>query len=314
MPAHRKKDAFRLQLLAESFPKEWETWLSANMAYYRLLSSAERARLHDDARVLIAEKTWEGCDGLKVSEMMKLTVAAQAALLLLGLEHDHFSRVLSIVLFPTAFELPAESWEERGRVIAGQAVNYGTVFLSWETVLGEARDPTTGHNLVIHEFAHQLDFLDGYTNGAPPLRSREQTERWQRVMSRTFQRLRRDLQMGRKTFLGSYAATNPTEFFSVASEKFFSLPRQLRQCHPELFEVLAEYYRVDPLLWFEGKAGADLASAPSSSAEEPVIEDVHATAPAQPSESGFIDFDCPYCQNLISFPKAEAGTLKQCPN
>src|SRR6266446_3432390 len=103
MPAHRKKDAFRRQLLAESFPKEWETWLSANMTHYRLLSSAERARLQDDARVMIAEKTWEGCDGLKVTELMKLTVGAQAALLLMGLDHDYFSRVLSVVLFPTAF-------------------------------------------------------------------------------------------------------------------------------------------------------------------------------------------------------------------
>ncbi len=237
MRARAKMDPFRRELLAQPFPKAWEAWLSANMAHYPLLKDAERARLHDDARVLIAEKTWEGCDGLKVTEMMKLAVAAQAVLLLLGLEHDYFSRVLSIVLFPTAFELPAESWEERGRVVAGQAVNYGSVFLSWETVLGEARDPTIGHNLVIHEFAHQLDFLDGYTNGAPPLRSREQTQRWQQVMHGTFQRLRRDLQMERKTFLGSYAATNPIEFFSVASEKFFSLPRQLRQCHPELVEV-----------------------------------------------------------------------------
>src|SRR5438552_9184737 len=222
--------------------------------------------------------------------MMKLTVGAQAALLLLGLEHDHFSRVLSIVLFPTAFELPAESWEERGRVIAGQAVNYGTVFLSWETVLGEARDPTAGHNLVIHEFAHQLDFLYGYTHGAPVLRSLDQTQRWQRVMHATFQRLRRDLQMGRKTFLGSYAATNPTEFFSVASERFFSLPRQLRQYHPELFEVLAEYYRVDPLIWFEGNAGADLAPAPSSITEKPASNEARATAQPQPFESDFIDF------------------------
>ena len=314
MRARPKIDPFRRELLARPFPKEWKAWLSANMAHYLLLTDAERARLHDDARVLIAEKTWEGCDGLKVSEMMKLTVAAQAALLLLGLEHDHFSRVLSIVLFPTAFELPAESWEERGRVIAGQAVNYGTVFLSWETVLGEARDPTAGHNLVIHEFAHQLDFLDGYTNGAPPLRSRDQTQRWQRVMHGTFQRLRRDLQTGRKTFLGSYAATNPTEFFSVASERFFSLPRQLRQCHPELFAVLAEYYRVDPLLWFERKAGAGLAPEATSISEEPASDEGHATVTPQLSESGFIDFDCPYCQNIVSFPKAEAGTLKQCPN
>src|SRR5580765_6774146 len=162
MPARIKLNPFKRELLAQPFPKAWEAWLSANMAHYRLLNDAERARLHDDARVLIAEKTWEGCDGLKVTEMIKLTVAAQAALLLLGLEHDYFSRVLSIVLFPTDFELPAESPQQRGRIIAGQAADYGSVFLSWERVLVEAQDPTTGHNLVIHEFAHQLDFLDGY--------------------------------------------------------------------------------------------------------------------------------------------------------
>src|ERR1700686_2019120 len=171
MPARGKNDAFRRQLLLEPFPEEWEVWLSKHMAHYRMLSSAERARLQDDARVMIAEKNWEGCDGLKVTDMMKLTVAAQAALLLLGLDHDHFSRVSSIVLFPTAFEMPAESWEERGGFALGRAVDYGTVFLSWETVLTEARDPACGHNMVIHEFAHQLDFLDGYTNGVPVLRN-----------------------------------------------------------------------------------------------------------------------------------------------
>src|SRR6266404_3473516 len=112
MPARGKKDAFRRELLAASFPKEWENWLSANMTHYRLLSSAERARLQDDARVMIAEKTWEGCDGLKVTELMKLTVGAQAALLLMGLDHDYFSRVLFVVLFPPAFEMPSASLQQ----------------------------------------------------------------------------------------------------------------------------------------------------------------------------------------------------------
>ena len=109
MPAYGKKDAFRRQLLAEPFPRESEVWLLANMTHYRLLDTAERARLQDDTRIMMAEKAWEGCDGLKVTELMKLTVAAQAALVLLGLEHDYFSRVRSVVLFPTAFETPAES-------------------------------------------------------------------------------------------------------------------------------------------------------------------------------------------------------------
>lgn len=314
MPGRGKKDAFRLELLAQPFPEEWGAWLSANMAHYRLLSDRERARLHDDARVLIAEKTWEGCDGLKVTETMKLTVAAQAALLLLGLEHDYFSRVLSVVLFPTAFELPAESWEERGSFALGRAVDYGTVFLAWETVLTEGREPTTGHNLVIHEFAHQLDFLDGYTNGVPVLASREQTQRWQRVMQGTFQRLRRDLQMGRRTFLGSYAATHPTEFFSVASEKFFCLPAQLRQSHPELFEVLAEYYQVAPLGWFEGKTGTESPSPLPAAAKDRTDEPAEVAETPPTFESGFIDFTCPYCQSPVSFPGPEAGMLKQCPN
>jgi MtfA peptidase len=330
MPPRAKKDAFLRDLLAKPFPEEWETWLLANMTHYRLLSDKERACLHDDTRALFAEKSWEGCDRLKVTDIMKLTVAAQAALLLLGLEHDHFSRVLSIVLFPTEFELPAESWEENGRVVTGSAVDYGTVFLSWETVLTEGRDPLAGHNLVIHEFAHQLDFLDGYTNGVPPLRNLQQTERWQQVMHATFNRLRRDLQKGRRTFLGSYAATNPTEFFSVASEKFFTLPHQLREFHRELFEVLSEYYRVDPLRWFEGfcsserskakEAVESVSSSPSVPLEEMTVpsteiaEKVRAKDSETVIELDFIDFKCPYCKSPISFPKTDAGTLKQCHN
>ncbi len=308
----RRRNQFIRELLARPFSEEWETWLSGNMAHYRLLSEAERERLRNDAKVLVAEKSWEGCDGLKVTELMKLTVAAEAALLLLGLEHDYFSRVLSIVLFPAAFELPAESWQERGTTVAGRAVDYGTVYLSWESVLAEARDPTLGHNLVIHEFTHQLDFLDGYTNGVPPLRSRDQTRRWQEVMRGAFNHLRHDLQKGRGTLLGNYAATNPTEFFSVASEKFFSLPAQLRQRHPELFEVLAEYYRVDPVRWFQGKAGVEIHSATSSSAgQAPGVRG--SATPPRPAEPDFVDFACPYCGNPVSFPPAEAGSLKQCP-
>ena len=210
--------------------------------------------------------------------------------------------------------MPAESWEERGSYALGRAVDYGTVFLSWETVLTEARNPASGHNLVIHEFAHQLDFLDGYTNGAPALRTRDQTQRWQRVMQGTFQRLRRALQQGRRTFLGSYAATNPTEFFSVASEKFFSVPWQLRQNHPELFDVLAEYYRVDPLRWFEGNRGTELTSALPTGTGGTVRVEPETTTPGEALVSDFIDFSCPYCGNPVSFPKLEAGKLEQCPN
>lgn len=313
MPSQSKKDAFRRQLLAEAFPEEWDVWLSEHVAHYRLLTGDERARLQDDARIMMAEKSWEGCDGLKVTELMKLTVTAQAALLLLGLDHDYFGRVRSIVLFPAAFEMRDDP-RERGPVIIGQAVDFGAVFLSWETVLAQAREPACGHNLVIHEFAHQLDFLDGYTNGAPALRNRDQTRRWQRIMQGTFQRLRRDLQEGRKTLLGSYAATNPTEFFSVASEKFFTRPAELREKHTELFDVLAEYYRVNPVNWFDGNAGAASSGDSQDHPTDTADLEVEETAPVETEGSDFVDFSCPYCHNPVSFPTPDADTLKECPN
>jgi len=192
----------------------------------------------------------------------------------------------------------------------------GACAASWETVLAEARDPAVGHNLVIHEFAHQLDFLDGYTNGTPPLRSREQARRWHVVMQGAFHRLRRDLQQGQKTFLGSYAATNPTEFFSVASEKFFTLPAELRRRPPQLFGVLAEYYRVDPARWFEGNAAVAALPATPSTLENVAAENAPPVRECEPEpvRPDFIDYQCPYCHNPVSFPKADAGTLKACPN
>jgi MtfA peptidase len=253
-PWHRPSR--RESLLAEPWPDAWEIWLTQNFKHYPLLSDAQRARVRQDCRIIVAEKTWEGCDGLKVTDIMKVTIAAQAALLLLGLEHDYFSRVLSIVVFPTDFELPLESYEARGRIISGQAVDYGSVYLAWDRVLWEGRDPSAGSNLVIHEFAHQLDFLDGYTNGTPALRSAELTRRWQIIMNQSFTLLCREVQNSRDTFLGSYAGTNPTEFFSVVSEKFFLVPMELHRNHPDLYDIMAEYYRVDPGQWFRAKTGA----------------------------------------------------------
>jgi MtfA peptidase len=307
--AREKGDVFRRQLLADPFPKEWDDWLMANVAQYRFLSGAERKRLQDIARVIAAEKAWEACDGLKLTEVMKITVAAQAGLMLLGLDHDYFARVSSIVMFPREFELPANSPGERGPVVSGQAVDYGSVFLSWDAVISEARDPRLGQNLVIHEFAHQLDFLDGFTNGAPALANRTQMEQWRLVMQGTFQRLRSALQKSGKAFLGSYAATNPTEFFSVVSEKFFTVPDALRRNHPEVFEVLSQYYRVDPTDWTE--EGSREIAGP----ETPIRGRERSNENSgELAESDFVDLSCPYCGGAISFPKEDVGRLRECPN
>jgi Mlc titration factor MtfA (ptsG expression regulator) len=246
-------------LLAQPYPEGWALFLERNVADYHLLNEGERSRLRNDARILVAEKNWEGCHGLEVTDEVKVTIAAQACLMVLGLDQDHFSRVLSILVYLSSFAISHEGWpDEKGKreALAGQAVYRGPVILAWDAVIAEARDPATGRNVVIHEFAHQLDFLDDTINGTPDLGSSQQARRWQEVMTIEYSRLQRAIRKGHKTYLGDYAARNETEFFAVASERFFTQPGRLRHYHAALYEVLGEYYRVEPVRWFAGREGS----------------------------------------------------------
>jgi hypothetical protein len=249
----------RRRLLAEPFPVRWEEFLRRNVGHFPLLSPPEQARLRDAARVLVAEKTWEGCNGLYVTEEMKVTIAASAALLLLGLDHDYYRRVDSIVVYPSTFRTPVfeDGWEDDGlsdTVLSGQAVYRGPVILSWEEVVGEARNPDDGFNVVVHEFAHQLDFLDNAINGTPPLGDRELESRWRYVMAVAFEDHRRAVRRGDEdTFFTEHAADDETEFFADASEAFYCRPADLKNLYPEIYGLLAAYYRVDPVTWFAGQ-------------------------------------------------------------
>jgi MtfA peptidase len=232
--------------------------LVRNVAQYRLLSEEEKQLLRDDTRIFVAEKFWEGCRGLRITEEIKVTIAGQACLMLLGRKHDFFGRARSVLVYPSAFYPPRHGWQEdeRGPETFGLAVYRGPVILAWDTVLAEGRDLSSGDNVVIHEFAHHLDFLDGSINGTPDLHEENQGERWHDVMTAEYTRLQRDLRKGRATFLGDYAASNEGEFFAVASERFFTRPGLLWHYHPALYEMLAEYYELQPMTWFarEGTA------------------------------------------------------------
>ena len=139
--------------------------------------------------------------------------------------------------------------QDRRQVLAGESWTLGQVVLSWDDTLDGARSPDDGRNVVIHEFAHQLDQENGRANGAPPMRGRARRARWARVLSAEFAALQRDLHEGRETLLSSYGAHDPAEFFAVASETFFEQAAALAATHPELYRVFADYYRVDPLSW-----------------------------------------------------------------
>lgn len=246
----------RRKLLAEPFPSWWQAILTRNVGHFALLSPPEQAKLRDITRVLVAEKEWEGCGGLFITDEIKVTVAATAALLLLGFDdHDYYARVPSIVVYPSDFRTPRpeDDWEDdelSDRIIDGQAVYRGPVILSWDHVLEEGRDPTCGYNVVVHEFAHQLDFLDGETNGTPPLGSAEAEANWARVMSAELASHRTALDRGHETFLSEQAADDETEFFADCAEAFFCNPHGLAEEHPPVFELLLAYFRQDPRAWF----------------------------------------------------------------
>jgi Mlc titration factor MtfA (ptsG expression regulator) len=244
------KQRRRRQLLATPFPDEWLAYLRDNVALYTTLTDAEGAKLRDLLRVFAAERNWEGCGGLTVTDEMKVTVAAQACLLVLNIDHDYFGRVPSILVYPSGYRSPAERHGPDGTVNPdpgrlGEAWYRGPVILAWDSVLGGGKDAHDGQNVVLHEFAHQLDFLDGYADGTPPLSSREEYRRWHDVMTAEYDRLVRESAQGRARVLDAYGATNPAEFFAVATEAFFEKALPLRQRHPALYEVLRGYYRQD---------------------------------------------------------------------
>src|SRR5262245_36944171 len=237
----------RAKILAEPFPPEWLEYLERNVPLYTQLSATEKAHLPAELRILVAEKQWEGCGGLVMTDEIKVTIAAQAALLLLGIRHDYFARVMSILVYPSGFRSP-EGWRRADGVVdmnagaLGEAWYDGPIVLAWDSVLSGARDPKDGHNVVLHEFAHQLDYLDGVADGTPPLRNRAQYRKWHDVMTAEYDRLRRESAEGHPKVLDSYGATNEAEFFAVATECFFEKPIQLTRYHPQLYDLLAEYY------------------------------------------------------------------------
>jgi Mlc titration factor MtfA (ptsG expression regulator) len=242
----------RRKLLAEPFPQEWLEYLRRNVSHYGFLSETEQSRLRDDLRIFITEKHWEGCGGLTMTDEIKVTIAAQACLLLLGLKHNYFERVQSILVYPSGYRVKGEQVgrdgliHERGEGRLGEAWYRGPVILAWDEVRYDAQNPGQGQNLVFHEFAHQLDMLDGQIDGTPPLETPEQYQRWREVMTAEYEQLIRASELGRATLLDQYGTTDEGEFFAVATECFFERPVALQRRHPRLYEILRDYYHQDP--------------------------------------------------------------------
>lgn len=242
----------RERLRAAPFPAEWREIIERNVPLYGRLDEADREELLGHIQVFLAEKHFEGCGGLELTDEIRLTIAAQACLLLLHRETDDYRRLVTILVYPSAYVAKGIESLGGGFVLEGmqgrlgEAWTDGVVVLSWDDVRGGAADIRDGHNVVLHEFAHQLDQEDGAADGAPILARRSLYVAWARVLGTEYEQLRQDKTRHRKTVLDKYGATNPAEFFAVATECFFEKPAQLKKKHPELYQELTEYYRQDP--------------------------------------------------------------------
>lgn len=210
----------------------------------------------------MAEKKFEGCGGLHLTDEIRVTIAGLACLLLVHRETDYYPELSTILVYPSTYIADGERylegpiWEEGKQQLLGHTQHrLGAVVLAWDAAKQGAANSFDGRNLVLHEFAHQLDFEDHATDGTPVLAKRSDYATWQRVMSREYEALCAADEQGRPTVLDPYGATNPAEFFAVATETFFERPRELRDWHPELYGELKRFYRQDPARDFVPRSG-----------------------------------------------------------
>src|SRR5437660_1586927 len=247
----RRIPATSLRLPTGPIPDTWDGIVEHNVPLARGLTSEERERLLRLVRVFLADKHFEGCGGLTLTEEMKVTIAAGACLLLLHLEGPCYPTLRTVLVYPHAFVPKFASPPTAGGIVQppvpllGESWGDGVVVISWDDTLNGARDPGDGVNVVLHEFAHQLDDEDGSADGAPLL-SGGALRTWGRVLSDEYQRLRQDAAADRPSVLDPYGAKNKAEFFAVATETFFEKPVQLERDHPELYTQLKQFYGQDP--------------------------------------------------------------------
>jgi Mlc titration factor MtfA (ptsG expression regulator) len=235
-------------------PPQWLAIIQRSVPVYSSFSGAEQKRLQQLIRLFLASKKFYGCGGLVMTDEIRVTIAAQACLLLLHQGWSVYPDLFSILVYPDAFQTQRNEHREDGTVISehrellGESWSNGKVILSWDDVTRGIADFSDGRNVVLHEFAHQLDSATGSTNGAPALRTTSYAT-WSRVLGENFDDLRWRSLRGEPIVLDSYGATNPAEFFAVATEAFFERPAALAAHRPELYQELSAYYRVDPRAW-----------------------------------------------------------------
>jgi MtfA peptidase len=212
------------------------------------LDAVQMAHLREMTAWFLDQKLITGAQGLEVTLPMRVVVASQACLLILNLGVDYFDGWKEVIIYPGAFRVSHKQMDSIGlmhdesSILAGESWLHGPVILSWDDVERDTYHNQNGHNVVLHEFAHKLDGLNDQMNGLPSLRSGMRLKVWSSVMNDAYNALSLQVLSGKPTFINSYAATSPAEFFAVISEYFFTAPNVLQVHYPDVYEQLKMFY------------------------------------------------------------------------
>jgi len=245
------------RLLARTLPSRWETILGRDTPCFRHLTPTEREQLCRHIRIFLAKKNFVGCAGVVVTQDMRVVIAAYACLLLLNLDNDFYPSLGSIVIYPTGYTAKVRNIDELGIVTEateerlGESWEEGTIVLAWSSICELIEKKSCGINVILHEFAHQLDAEIGITDGAPLQQLNDRYSDWSEIHATTCARIRRDRRRGRPLVLDSYGASSPAEFFAVATEAFFEQPVRLKAHRAEIYAELQALYRQDPACFGE---------------------------------------------------------------
>ena len=250
------KSKRRARLFRKEFPRDYQLILNQHVALYSLLPVNLKDELHGRIMIFLDEKEFEGCGGLKVDLRMKVTIAAFACMLLLNKKFDYYPKLNSILLYPDAYIAENTKSNFAGMMMVqkesarlGESWNRGNLVLSWQQIADESESQYSRQNVILHEFAHQLDQLDGYADGTPPLADKAFYAEWHNVMEAEYKNLCEEAEHAIRDVINWYGATNPAEFFAVTTEAFFCDPISLEKAHRKLYDLFVMFYKVDPALW-----------------------------------------------------------------
>ncbi|MFV0476891.1 MAG: zinc-dependent peptidase [Parahaliea sp.] len=241
-------------VISTPFLPEWLIILKT-LPVYECLPPSLQVELQQKIKIFLHEKQFVGCEGLVVTDEMRIIIATEACLLILNRPSTTYQGLSWIYIYPSGFRSRLAHTDQAGVVsessdhLLGVSWSNGRVILSWDSVRADADNPTDGHNVVLHEFAHQLDQEGGPADGAPLLYTRDAYRTWSQVMADEFGHLREQLVRGETPLIDSYGATAPAEFFAVVTEMFYERPHALQRQYPALYATLSDYFRVDPRQW-----------------------------------------------------------------